>query len=458
MPSDECDTQPAVFSQKDLRWTLGGVYRGKTGWVFGIATGIVAILIVALFAINAKYATISVSLADILNALHSGNHAQDFAINIVPFIVLCALPVLILSLPVALVVKAVLDSRAEKTEATAETVGRHRREMEFSWSIAFSILLGLFDFCAVYYVCMSAIALVAPNWTIPVFLDSSFVLAALVVAELRIRRVNNVMLASKEDLAPLLDDVRAGRYDAEIPESLRNPLGVTRIVKMLDIGAARTVKGAVRYIKMYAIRDRLMHMSAFLCTAVQAFVVTVTFGYFTKIVIAVNDATRDMAVGAPTTKPHATPVRKHPASVLSFEMAAIILSVAFVVSALVISVGDYVDRATAPSAAVAQEVPGTWHGTTKATSDLSTYTYDYTALMDEDGTFTLRISREETDVGGSGDKLISYKGTWSVAGSTLTMKTTDGSGETFAFTLSGSGESMTSDDITQAFILRKADE
>lgn len=197
----------------------------------------------------------------------------------------------------ALVIMLVYNAREAKLrEPPSRAAEVHAYDVRFRWNIVLATILGIVCFIVLYLaVCLTfdascyllaRLGLLPATYQVPedVRLYLSFV--ALMLSELPNRRLTGTGSAN----ALIAEGLAAGGYDPWLPEKLRDPQGRALVARLLGVGAAETVKGAVLLTRLLDLRSALEETSEVLSGLLDAFVTLFTFGAFSRVVTAAEEA------------------------------------------------------------------------------------------------------------------------------------------------------------------------
>ncbi len=314
----------AAYTKRDLRWTLKQTLFGKLPYVLIVDAALAAILTVvralaksgdASGALNlfggAAEAGIGMVSGGIEHALSSVAIGLSFPI----------LLMMVLLVPSAVLVMAFLNARGHKEAPTREAVEAHREEARFSWRLIYGLILGFFDAYAISSATMTIAFVVGGRSfnnfmlghlnTFSLFFTGSMIVG-LGVAELRMRRLSRMFRSRDDKNERIINGLLSGALISEVPEGFADELGIAKIVRLLDMGAAYSIKGAVRLIKLVDLKSKALGINSFIGSWISAIVNTCMIGMLDILDININDATTLVARGQGIERVKISATRKKP--------------------------------------------------------------------------------------------------------------------------------------------------
>ena len=276
------------------RWSFLEVLRSRT----------LLIMLAGLIMIGVRYLTvvgiqgIMDNVGDIAYGLSNLAFEDEYRVAIQSFAVIMVFVPLCLAwgMPFAFVLWLVYNWRERRCEPIPHTREVHAYDAQFRWNVLFSSMLGVISFIALLLVvfflndllvaALNGLGLFPRGYrnSDATALIGSYV--TLMIAEIPSRRFGT----SGDANGLVVERLAGGGYDAQLPERLRSPEGRALVARLLGVGAASTVRGAVLLTRILDVHAAAQDVSEVLGSLLEVLASIVTVGAFARVAGASEEA------------------------------------------------------------------------------------------------------------------------------------------------------------------------
>lgn len=272
---------------RGIKWTYREVLRGKSDVILVADVAFFALIILAYYV--AAAASGGGHSSSIIAGIVKGAvqlKADEFACNLSAALVILAPLIIVIWPVVALFVMIGLRIRDRNVPRTERNLFIHETEAARAWTWPWSIMVGVFDFTAVFYLLVSVCSPIAENLDGDVAAVFSLLgtLLCLVIAERRVVRVSHAMSAklpgNRKSLLATLD----GAFDSMMEEGYRNDVARAKVATIINDGVVRSPRHAILLVKGVALRTKVKLFSAFLNSMIHGVLAAFSFGIAATVV------------------------------------------------------------------------------------------------------------------------------------------------------------------------------
>ena len=287
-----------------VRWTFFEVLRSRCLLIILMAF-LVSIPLI-LFIFSSQAGSVWELIGSFLGWFASLAFEDEYALaQITGIVILFLSPMILLhGVPCVLVLKLVYNRRECRTEPIPRAKEVHAYDARFKWNVFFASIVGilcfmLLDLAVVSIYCLLLVVFeclgILPDGSS--VSDTTRILLSYVA--LMLTELPNRWLAGRGDSNALqIERLALGGYDAWLPERLCTPEGRALVARLMGVGAANTVQGAVLLTRVLDVCAAAKDVSDVLGELLDVFLTIVTFGGFGLVTNAAEDVSSVCAENA----------------------------------------------------------------------------------------------------------------------------------------------------------------
>ena len=278
-----------------VRWTFLEVLRSRCLLIIFMA--LLASMPLILFIFGNSAGGAQELVGSFLSWLSSLVFEDEYELAQITTIVILFLAPLILvhGLPCVFVLKLVYNRRERRATPIPRAQEVHAYDARFKWNVVFAGIVGvlcfiLLDLVVFLLYCLLLMVLECLGVLPDGYWGSDTTRLLLSYVALMLAELPNRRLAGRGSSNALqVERLALCGYDAWLPESLRTPEGRALVARLMGVGAANTVRGAVLLTRVLDARAAVKDVSDVLGELLDAFVTIVTFGAFGLVTNAAED-------------------------------------------------------------------------------------------------------------------------------------------------------------------------
>lgn len=287
-----------------VRWTFFEVLRSRCLLIILMAFFISIPLILFIFSSSAG--SVSELIGSFLSWLISLAFEDEYSLaQIMTIVILFLSPMILLhSVPCVLLLKLVYNRRERSTAPIPRAKEVHAYDARFKWNVFFAAIVGvlcfiLLDLAVFFLYCLLLVVFESLGILPDGYWGSDTTRILLSYVALMLTELPNRWLAGRGNSNALqVERLALGGYDAWLPERLCTPEGRALVARLMGVGAANTVQGAVLLTRVLDVRAAAKDVSDVLGGLFDVFLTIVTFGGFGLVTDAAEDVSSVCAENA----------------------------------------------------------------------------------------------------------------------------------------------------------------
>ena len=324
-PSAQPDKNGA-WRYTGVKWSFFDIYKGRFYQIFisSLILTLALALIVSIgwLAIDSEgYFRILLNIYNWLGSFsgeYGGNATLSWSLAAFAIFAVFSVFGIILSIPIAVILMTITNEKESHYAPTVQSRVAHDRQKKFNWHMVYSIVLGFIIAIVVFSVLINGVCVLIANLVIALdtgvdnafstgnlsayneysstgFMRAVYALLSVFIAEFIIRFINRVLAKGTNANADLIFNMNSGACDEVLPEKYRNKVAKRKITKLLEIGAASSLKGCYAILKLAAWRDYFYARNASFSAWFNQLIATLTIGTSGKILTALSEAAEEVA-------------------------------------------------------------------------------------------------------------------------------------------------------------------